>query len=380
MRCIMDFSKLDLYMEQMPKRGFPACELSVSRDGEIIYRRGVGYADSAKTRPVSNTDLYWLFSATKVITCIAAMRLVEQGIISLDDPVSKYIPEYASLKILQNDGSLTEAKNVMTIEHLFTMCGGMTYDVANDAIKDAALVTPSTLDMVKAMAKMPLVFEPGTKYKYSLCHDVLAAVIEVATGMLFSEYLQKNLFDPLGVTDMGFHPTEEQISRFSAQYKYKDGTAEATEIPIINKYRLTDEYDSGGAGLFGTVDDYMKIITPIACGGTTPDGYRILKPETIKMMGENRLKGDILNGLSSTRLYGYGWGLCGRAHFDPIRSLSLSPVGEFGWDGAAAAFCMIDPTNRIALYFGTHIFGCNYAYHSVHPTLRNLVYEALGNV
>ena len=373
----MDFSKLDQYMELMPKRGFPSCELSVSLDGSIVYRKGVGYSDSSKTKPVADTDLYWLFSATKVITCIAAMRLVENGTIALDDPVSKYIPEYAELHIRLQDGTLTKAQNVMTVEHLFTMCGGMTYDIGDPTIKEAARTTPSTLDMVKAMAKMPLIAEPGTKYRYSLCHDVLAAVVEVASGMLFSEYLQKNIFDPLGITDMGFRPTEEQQSRFSAQYSYKDGTATVTEIPIGNKYRLTHEYDSGGAGLFGSVDEYMKIITPVACGGTTPDGYRILKPETIKMMGENRLKGDILNGLSNTRLYGYGWGLCGRAHFDPIRSMSLAPVGEFGWDGAAAAFCMIDPTSRIALYFGTHVFGCNYAYHSVHPTVRNLVYEAL---
>jgi len=373
----MNLSKLDKYMEEMPHRGIPACELAVSRDGVTIYRKCVGFADSAKTRPVSDIDTYWIFSATKVITCIAAMRLVEQGLISLDDPVSKYIPEYSELSVLNKDGSVTRAQNVMTVENLFTMCGGLTYDIDHEAIKSAAAKTPSTLDMVKAMAKMPLAFEPGTKYKYSLCHDVLAAIIEVVTGMKFSEYLQSNILDPLGIKDMGFRPNEDQIKRLSAQYTYKNGTGEAVEIPIRNRYQLTPEYDSGGAGLFSTVDEYMKIITVVACGGTTPDGYVILKPETIKMMGENRLRGNILNDLSKTRLHGYGWGLCGRAHIDPVRSMSLAPVGEFGWDGAAGAFSMIDPTNRIALYFGTHVFGCDYAYHSIHPTLRNLVYEAL---
>ena len=374
----MDFSRLDTYLEQMPARGIPACELAVSKDGEIIYRKGVGFSDSAKTRPVSNRDLYWLFSATKVITCIAAMRLVENGDISLDDPVSKYIPEYANLKILEKDGSLSDAKNVMTIEHLFTMRGGMSYDIGNQIIKDTAARTPSTLDIVKSMAKMPLSFEPGTRYRYSLCHDVLAAVIEVVTGMRFSEYLQKNIFDPLGVTDMGFRPSDEQKSRFSTQYTYKNGTGEAIEIPMVNKFILSNEYDSGGAGLFGSVDEYMKIITTVACGGTTPDGYTILKPETIKMMGENRLNGTCLNDFATSRLHGYGWGLCGRAHFDPVRSTSLSPVGEFGWDGAAGAFAMIDPTNRISIYFGIHMFGCNYAYHYIHPTIRNLVYDGLN--
>ena len=374
----MDFSRLDTYLDQMPLRGIPACELSVTKDGKVIYRRSVGFSDSAKTRPASEKDLYWIFSATKVITCIAAMRLVECGKISLDDPVSKYIPEFAELTIQSKDGTISRAQNVMTIENLFTMCGGMTYDIGHRVIKEAAALTPSTLDMVKAMTKMPLAFEPGTAYRYSLCHDVLGAVVEVASGMRFSDYLKKNIFDPLGIVDMGFRPTEEQLSRFSAQYRYRNGTGEAIEIPLENKYCLSADYDSGGAGLFSSVDEYMKIITTIACGGATPDGYVLLKPETIKLMGENRLRGNILNGLSNTRLHGYGWGLCGRAHFDPVRSMSLSPVGEFGWDGAAGAFVMMDPINRIALYYGMHAFGCDYAYHYIHPTLRNLVYDGLN--
>ena len=375
----MDFSKLDSYMDKMPLCGIPACELSVSKDGEFIYRKGVGFSDSEGTKPVSCHDLYWIFSATKVITCIAAMRLVESGELSLSAPVSKYIPEFANMKVLQKDGTLTDAQNIMTVEHLFTMCGGMTYEVSDPIIKEAAAKTPATLDIVRSMAKMPLVFEPGTKYKYSLCHDVLAAIIEVITGMKYSEYLQKYIFTPLGITDMGFRPTDEQKSRFSAQYIYENGTGKARVIPTHNKFILSPEYDSGGAGLFSSVDEYMKIISVIACGGTTSDGYTILKPETIRMMGENRLSADCLNNFVSTRFYGYGWGLCGRAHFDPVRSASLSPVGEFGWDGAAAAFVMIDPTNRISLYFGTHVFGSHYAYHMIHPTIRNMVYEALEN-
>ena len=373
----MNFSQLDKFMDNMPYLGFPAAELSVAKDGEIVYRKSVGYSDSQSTKPVTSKDLYWLYSTSKVITCIAAMQLVERGVIALSDPVSKYIPEYANLKVKARDGSLSDAKNTMTVEHLFTMCGGMTYDIGNKILKEAAEATPSTIDMVKAMAKMPLSFEPGTQYQYSLCHDVLGAVVEVASGMKFSEYLKKNLFDPLGVIDMGFRPTEEQKARFSAQYCAENGTGRIFERPIENPYALSNEYDSGGAGLFGTVDDYMKVITPLACGGVSADGYRVLKPETIKMMGENRLNDDCLRTYFSTRLYGYGWGLCGRAHTDPVRSLGRSPVGEFGWDGAAAAYTLIDPVNHVSLFFGTHVFGCQYAYHIIHSTIRDKVYEAL---
>jgi CubicO group peptidase (beta-lactamase class C family) len=375
----MNFNKLDKFMSEMPQRGFPACELAVSKDGEIVYRSGFGYSDSAKTRPVSNKDIYWIFSATKVITCIAAMRLVEEGRIRLDDPVSKYIPEFAHMKVLQKDKTITDAQNTMTIEHLFTMTGGMSYDLKTENIMKASEQNGSTLDVVRAMAKDPLSFEPGTRYKYSLCHDVLAAVVEVVSGMRFSEYLSRYIFEPLGVVDMGFRPTEEQKSRFSALYMYKNGTGSAHEVEIQNRFIITPDYDSGGAGLFSTVDEYMKIITVIACGGTTADGYRILKPETISMMGKNHLPEAGLNDFSNTRLFGYGWGLCGRAHMNPTLSCSLAPVGEFGWDGAAAAFSMIDAKNRVALYFGTHLFGCSYGYHMVHPTIRNLVYEGINS-
>ena len=375
----MNFQRIDEFLDKMPDRAFPACEFAVSKDGKIIYRRGVGYADGEGKRPVSDKDIYWIFSATKVITCIAAMQLVEQGKLGLDEPVSKYIPEFAHMKVMGKDKTLTDAQKAMTIEHLFTMSGGMSYDLNTENIKAAKEKNGTTLDIVKAMAKDPLFFEPGTRYKYSLCHDVLAAVIEVVSGMRFSEYLRLNIFEPLGIVDMGFRPTEEQKARFSAMYRYKNGTAQAQQIDINNVYALSPEYDSGGAGLFSTVDEYMKIITAIACGGRAADGYSILKPETIGMMGKNRLTDDGRNDFCNTRLFGYGWGLCGRAHVDPKMSLSLSPVGEFGWDGAAAAFSLIDAKNRIAMYFGTHILGCQYAYHVVHPTLRNLVYECIGN-
>ena len=373
----MNFSKLDRFLEEMPLRGFPAVEVAITKDGETVYRKTVGYSDSAKTKPTSADDLYWIFSASKVITCTAAMRLVEDGVIALDDPVSKYLPEYARLTVRQKDGTVVPAKNVMTVLHLFTMHGGLTYDSSLPAVKEAIAKGLGTVDIARAIAKDPLVFEPGTDYKYSLCHDVLAAVVEVASGVRFADYVQKIIFTPLGMTDSGFHPTEEQKKRFSAQYTHKAGTVEAIERPIGNGFIYTPGYDSGGAGIFCTVSDYMKVITALSLGGTSKDGYRLLKPETVKMMGENRLCDTGLNHFQNTRLYGYGGGLCGRSHINPTMSLSLAPIGEFGWDGAAGAFSMVDATNRIALYFGVHIFGAQYLYHIVHPHIRNLAYEGL---
>ena len=373
----MNFAKLDAFMKEMPARGVPGCELAVTVDGKTVYRSCVGYADAEKTRPTSENDLYWIFSATKVITCIAAMRLIEEGRMSLTDPVSRYIPEYANLTILQKDKTVVPAQNVMTVEHLFTMTGGMTYNLKTDAVVQLP-ENASTLEVVRAMAKEPLRFEPGTHYQYSLCHDVLAAVVEVVSGMRFSEYLEQIIFRPLGLRDIGFRPNDEQKSRFSAAYTFRPGVEQAILRETKNPYALTSEYDSGGAGLFSSVNEYIKIISVIACGGTTEDGYTLLEPETIRMMQKNLLCDDALDDFVTHRLFGYGWGLCGRVHIKPVSSLSLSPVGEFGWDGAANAFVMIDPENRVALYYGCHIHGYRYGYNVIHPTLRNLVYEGLA--
>lgn len=375
----MNFSKLDKFMDEMTLRGVPGCELAVSLNRDIIYRKSVGFADAAKTRPMSNNDIYWIFSCTKVITCVAAMRLVENGTISLDDPVSKYIPEFASLNILdKKSGIITPAKNTMTVQHLFTMTGGLNYQIDSPEIKDAlANGRISTLDLVKQMAKMPLDFEPGSNYQYSLCHDVLAAVVEVASGMRYSEYLQKNIFDPLGMKDIGFRPNEAQKARFCDQYTYSNGTNTTVNNELRNRYALSPDYDSGGAGLFSTVDEYMKFITVLANGGKTTDGYSLLRPETIEMLGKNRLHDVALNTFVNGRHFGYGYGLCGRVHRDPVVSFSKSSVGEFGWDGAAGAFNMVDAKKHVAIYFGTNIFGFIYGYYYLHPMIRNLVYEAL---
>ena len=371
----MNFEKLDAYLSAMPERGIPACEVAITKDGITVYRKMVGYSDAEGTKPVSRDDLYWIFSATKVVTCIAAMRLVEEGRLSLSDPVEKYIPEFGNVQVKRKDGSVTPAETVMTIEHLFLMTGGLTYDLKLPSI--LAAEDRSTLGLVRAMVKEPLRFEPGTHYLYSLCHDVLAAVVEVVSGMSFSAYLDETIFRPLGIRNMGFHPTEEQLARFSTMYDYKSGVGGAKPRVLRNSYRLSEEYESGGAGLFASVDDYVKIITALACGGTTADGYRLLSSETIRQMQENRLCDDAWNDFCTTRYHGYGWGLCGRVHVDPNRSHCLSPIKEFGWGGAAGALVLMDTENRLAFYYGQQVMNCSYIFQLGHQMLKNLLYEGL---
>ena len=374
----MDFTTLDKFIDDMPKRGLPMFDLAVSYKGETVYRHSSGHSDAELTKPTSNDDIYWIFSNTKVMTCISAMRLVEEGKIALDDKLSKYIPEFERMFIRNQDGSISPAKKDITVLHLFTMTAGMDYNTTSAPVKAAREAGGNTLDIVKAMAKMPLGFEPGTRYRYSLCHDVLAAVVEVASGMRFSDYVQKNILDPLGMKNTGFRPDEEQKKRFCAMYTYHSGINKAISAECSNNYALTPDYDSGGAGLFSTVEDYLKLLTAVAIGGTTKDGYHLLSRETIALMEKNYLCDDARRDFTTTRTPGYGWGLCGRVHLDPVVSLSKSSVGEFGWDGAAGALSMIDPEKQVALYLGTQVKGCQYIYHQIHPRIINMTYEALG--
>ncbi len=374
----MDFKKVTELLDRIALTGLNECGLAVSLDGKKVYEHYSGYSDAGKTKPLCGGELYWIYSATKVITCVAALRLLEEGKISLSDPVSKYIPEFSSPVIRDaKTGEIRPAENTMTIEHLFTMTGGMSYDLNSAPIKEAAAVPGAgTLDVVRAMGRVPLLFEPGTRYKYSLCHDVLAAVVEIVSGERFGEYVKKNIFDPLGMSSTGIRITEEQKARMCDQFRFRlaDGTSRLVEKE--NHFFITPDYESGGAAVFSSVEDYLKLVSVLSVGGTA-GGYRLLRPETIALCEANRLCPDALADFVTGRLYGYGWGLCGRVHINAGYSLSLSSEGEFGWDGAAGAFCLVDRRNRVGYYFGTHALGCTYLYHWVHPTLRNLIYEAL---
>lgn len=376
----MNFKELDALIEKMPEMGLNAADIIVTQNHKTIYRKTVGHSDYEKNKPLGDKNIYWCFSATKVVTCVMAMRLAEEGKINLDAPVSDYLPEYKDVFVKRADGSVSRAEKIMKVRHLFSMSSGLSYDFKCENIQRFLKDNPhaSTREVVAEFVKSPLQFEPGTHFLYSLSHDVLAAVCEVASGMRFSEYLDKYLFTPLGMTDTGFRPTEEQRSRFVVMHRYQGGLGKSIPESLDNCYVFTDNYDSGGAGLFSTVNDYSKFISTVAAGGVSANGYRLIKPETIALMQKNELCDDALLDFVSGRLYGYGWGLCGRVHMNPTTSLSLSPVGEFGWDGAAAAFVMADPENKISMFFATHTLGCVYAYNVLHPLMRNLLYAGLS--
>ncbi|MBE6556139.1 MAG: beta-lactamase family protein [Ruminococcaceae bacterium] len=376
----MNFEKLEALMDTLPVCGYPVADLSVTHHGKEVFRRMVGYADTERTVPVSENDLFWIFSCTKIATCALALKLVEEGKLSLDDEVAKYLPAYGTLFVRREGDRLSRLQSPMRIWHLFTMTAGLNYDYKTPAIKQL-LQDPhaTTLQLANALTEAPLDFEPGTRYKYSLCHDVLGAVIEVASGMRFADYAQKELFDPLGMTSTGFHPSPEQEKRILPLYTFESnfGRAIPASYGNTNSYRLTDCVDSGGAGIFTTTSDYKEFAATLACGGLAPNGYRFLKKETVEMMKKNYLCDAARGDFSGGRFFGYGWGLGGRVHMEPVYSKALSPVGEFGWDGAANGYLLADTDNEIGIFFNATVRSCSYGYNVIHPRIRDYVYEAL---
>lgn len=374
-----DFSKVRDFIDSIIEEDINLCGIEVRQGHDIVLRHFMGYADAQKEVKLSDDNIYWLYSCTKVITCLAAMRLVEEGRLGLEDTLDKYLPEFSSMKVKTAEG-VAIAKNKIKIIDLFTMSAGFTYDLYTPELNEVcANKNASTREVISALSRSTLQFEPGTNYNYSLCHDILAAVTEVVTGMRFSDYLDEIMFTPLGIKNMGFHPSDDDMKRMAIQYDYDNTFRKATPRAPFNKYRLTDNYDSGGAGLYSNLSDYSKIIDAVANGGVAENGYRLLNEETVSMLGVNRLKTEaqFRSFVKSPRWYGYGYGLCGRVMMDPLASLSKSSKGEFGWDGACCSYALIDPSEKLSVFLTTHLCS-DYIYERVHPCVRNLIYEALG--
>ena len=313
---------------------------------------------------------------TKVQTMTAVMQLIEQGKISMDDEVGRFLPAYQKLMVNDEEG-LRELKEPMKIWHLLSMQSGLDYDKERPGIvrvrkekgKDA-----TTRELVDSFVESPLEFVPGTHFHYSLSHDVVAAVIEVVSGMSFSEYLKKNIWEPLGMTDTFFAKFDNTgLERLAQQYIMN----EEGIVPMEQTcdYQFSDKYESGGAGLVSCTADYAKLADTLACGGISADGIRLLKPETVEKIKQNLLCEAGIEDIATSmgrRGYGYGCGMQVLMHPELIGS--NSPVGIFGWDGAAGSSIQMDTVSKTSFVYVQHVRNCGMAYDTIHPTLRDIVF------
>lgn len=341
------------------KRGIPGFDLIVYKDGQCVLRHMGGYADPDKKIPMTGKEKYHIYSCSKLFTCVAAMQLWEKGIFSLEDNLADYLPAFREMTVKTETG-IEKAKNPIKIRHLFEMTAGLNYNLQTPALQayyEACDQHCPTVETVNMFAKNPLEFEPGAGWQYSLCHDVLAALVEVLSGQKFEIYVKEHIFDPLGMENSDFlHPMEDW-SGFARQYRHNAETGEY-EPRWENAYRPGKEYASGGAGCVSTVEDYIKFLEALRVGDV------ILKKETIAMMAADRLTEQQRQMYTYDKVVnGYGLGM---------RTPRLDPTWtEFGWGGAAGAFASVDPVNNITFYYAQHVLNS-----PVRP-LRPWLYRAI---
>ncbi|CAI6087039.1 serine hydrolase domain-containing protein [Cohnella sp. JJ-181] len=377
----MDFAPLSRFIDRIAAWRIPWAEVLVMHRNETVFRYRAGYADLEAKSPIDEDRIIYLYSLTKILTCTAALQLVEKGAMLLGDPLSAYLPEYADMKVrrTQPDGtvSVEPAERPITVRDLFAMTAGFSYDLATPSIREAIERTGGRLptrEFAAALAQEPLQFEPGTRWNYSLCHDVLAALVEEVDGRRFGAYVREEITGPLGMRDTGFDLSGAQLSRLAPQYQFDEALGKAVRFDG-NWYRIGTEFESGGAGLLSTVSDYALFLNALTNGGTSPDGVRILSAAGVDLMRSDHLTERTRSDYNWGQLAGYGYGLGVRTHVSKAGSGSLSPLGEFGWSGAAGSLAIIDPASQLTVMYAQHLVNNQEPY--VHPRLKNIVYACL---
>lgn len=392
---MMDFTNLKKFMDHMAAERTPGNGVEVYLGGKKVFEYVSGYSDLENKIPLTGEEMYNIYSCSKVTTVTAGTQLLERGKILITDPLYDYIPEFRKMYVKMPDGSLKKAENPITLGDLFTMTAGFTYDLNSAGFQKARELTGGRMDTVetiKCVAMDPLSFEPGTHWQYSICHDVLAAVISVVSGQKFRDYVKENIFDPLDMKESVYHHTPQILEKMAQQYSFVPAGNENFDIVEAQKYGsandgyfknvgkgvshiLGEEYDSGGAGIITTVSDYAKLMAALAGYGLGLTGERILSPYSVELMRTNRLSGDLLKDFNWKQVTGCGYGLGVRTHMDPAKSGVISSLGEFGWGGAAGATAIIDPQIGLGVFYAQHTLNPREEYYQ--PRLRNVVYSCI---
>ena len=391
--------RIDAYLDRkyvQPGR-LPGTLTMIARKGELAHVGVRGFADVERATPLSEDTIFRIYSMTKPVTSVAFMQLVEQGLVALDDPVHRYIPEWRDLAVFAAGTHKTgfQTKPVarpMLIVDLLRHTSGLTYgfqmrtnvDAAYRAAKIGEIEKAGDLgSVIAALGKMPLEFSPGSKWNYSVATDVLGYLVEKISGRAFEEYLRTELFEPLGMTDTGFHVPAADASRLAACYQpTRTGGIELIDDPETSSYLATPSFVSGGGGLVGTAADYLKFCQMLLNGGTA-GGRRYLSRKTLDLMTANHLPGGVdlptlsVSLFSEANYAGVGFGLGFGMTIDPTVSLMPGSAGDYFWGGAASTFFWIDPKEELIAIFMTQLIPSST--YPVRRELRTLVYSALDD-
>ena len=354
----------EIMQEMTDKAYVSGVTCMVLQNGEEQCYYETGYRDIAAGYKMTRDTIHRMYSMTKPVTAAAAMILLEEGKIDLMDQVSDYLPGFRNQYIIER-GVIVPVKQPMTIQHLLNMTSGLVYpgegnpaeircDKLMEEVKSKLLTEQAitTVELANRIGKLPLAFIPGTTWQYGLSADVLGAVVEAVSGMRFGEFLAKRLFEPLGMIDTAFYVPQDKQNRLAKVYRDgEQGLVEETgyNLAIQNKMEIPPAFESGGAGLCSTIDDYAKFTQMLLEGGTY-QGVRILAPKTVEYMTTAHVTPAQQRGVDTWEsLAGHTYGNLMRILVDPGAAVGIGSKGEYGWDGWLGTYMMNDPAHKLTL-------------------------------
>ncbi len=354
----------------------------VARRGSVVHLEKVGWQNVESRTPMEFNTIFRIYSMTKPITSIALMMLFEQNLVRLEDPVSKYIPEFNNLMVQVGRNVVTDPDREITVHDLLTHTTGLSYGDDQDSEVDKLYRQADIFDtkitlkeMIHRIAKLPLRYQPGEKWCYSVATDVVGYLVEVIADKPLGDFFQEEIFNPLGIVDTSFTLSPEKMDRLATLYgPTEKGPLEVLSDDIGGDY-LNANLHSGGAGLAGTTTDYLRIATLILNKGDL-DGVRLLGPKTMELMASNHLPPSLIPYSMSDIAYpGFGFGLGFNVIMDVALSGMMGSVGAHGWGGYANTHFWVDPVEKIV-----GILMMQYLPSGTYPVtndFRTLVYQAL---
>ena len=374
----------------------PGWLIVVARRGYVAHAASHGMRDREAGAPVTEDTLWRLASMTKPITSVAAMMLYEEGAFELKDPISRWLPAFADMKVYRSGSSLRPetrpATEPIRVWHLLTHTAGLTYGFHYahpvDAMYRAAGFewgNPPGADLEACCdlwAAQPLLFEPGTEWNYSVATDVLGRLVEVVSGRTLEDFFRSRIFEPLGMTETGFWVPPERAGRLAAAYMANPAGSSEPALPIDGSSALQPPAVlSGGGGLVGTARDYLRFAEMLRRGGEL-DGVRLLSPRTVSYMTRNHLPDGVdleqfgRPLFAETTFDGVGFGLGVSVVTDPAKGKVLTSAGEYGWGGAFSTFFFISPLEDLTVLLFTQLLPSST--HHIRSQLKQLVYQSIA--
>ena len=381
-------ARLDAYIQnEIAGNKIPGAIMMIQRNGETAYFKSFGVRDPGTKEPMTPSTIFRIYSMSKPITTVAAMMLVEEGRLQLDDPLSKYIPAFANVKVgvehKAEDGTTTldtvPAKRPITIQDLMRHTSGLTYGFFGEGLVKKAYVDAhlfsgdvDNAEFAERLARLPLVYQPGTTWDYSHSTDILGRVVEVVSGKSLFQFEKERLLDPLGMTNTSFYVTDPAKTSLVAEPF--PGDRKIGNDAEMGDPRVVQKWESGGGGMVSTIGDYARFAQMLLNGGTL-DGKRYLSPKTVAYMGSNHLgpNSGVVPGPYYLPGAGFGFGLGFAVRTEAGVSPAEGSVGEMNWSGAGGTSFWIDPKENMFVVFMAQTVSQR---GRIRVALKNVVYGA----